>query len=239
METLIYSSMEHIMRHTSILNDNGTFVNSNLDFPDPYAGMSTWGDYDNDGDPDLLINGRMGIAQVLRNDVDAENIRSFTNINAPLIELENASAYWVDYDNDGDLDIFMAGESWDFGPMHTVLYQNNSGEFSQVTTPFVGGDGYDVAAWGDLNHDGLLDLVISATDSYDWYVSENRIRLYYNQGGSFGEAQMLMQTIIQVQSGAIDIDTRSLEYQYRTMTCLGFVPRRLGTNAPPPLSSNL
>lgn len=219
-------------------NDNGTFVNSNLDFPDPYAGMSTWGDYDNDGDPDLLINGRMGIAQVLRNDVDAENIRSFTNINAPLIELENASAYWVDYDNDGDLDIFMAGESWDYGPMHTVLYQNSSGEFSQVTTPFVGGDGYDVASWGDINHDGLLDLVISATDSYDWYVSENRIRLYYNQGGSFGEAQML---IANDNTGTgvelIDIDNDgSLDIVYRTMIGgFGVLSNDgWGTNAPPP-----
>ncbi len=68
------------------------------------------------------------------------------------------AASWEDFDNDGDMDLYVAN---DFG--RNCLYQNDSGQFSNVAvTAGVEdvGSGMSVA-WGDYNRDGLMDLYIS------------------------------------------------------------------------------
>ena len=67
----------------------------------PIAGLSAvylssvaWGDYDNDGDLDLLLtgtnDGTNGIARIYRNDGGL-----FTNLNAPLTGVHRGGAAWV------------------------------------------------------------------------------------------------------------------------------------------------
>ncbi len=68
------------------------------------------------------------------------------------------AASWADYDNDGDVDLYVAN---DFG--RNCLYQNNGGKFQDVAA--VAGV-EDMAAgmsvsWGDFNRDGRLDLYVS------------------------------------------------------------------------------
>ena len=67
-----------------------------------------WGDYDNDGDLDILLAGRTNtgsrVSRVYRNDAGI-----FTDIAAGLTGVDNASVAWGDYDNDGDLDILLTG----------------------------------------------------------------------------------------------------------------------------------
>ena len=70
---------------------------------------STWGDYDNDGDLDLLITGSDGqveIAKIYSNHGDGVFIEESGIV---LAGISMGSAEWGDYDNDGDLDILMAG----------------------------------------------------------------------------------------------------------------------------------
>jgi hypothetical protein len=67
------------------------------------------------------------------------------------------AAAWEDYDNDGDVDLYVAN---DFG--RNNLYRNDSGQFSDVA---VGTGTEDMAAgmsvsWGDFNRDGLADLYV-------------------------------------------------------------------------------
>ena len=69
-----------------------------------------WGDYDNDGDLDILLTGWTGstrLSNVYRNNGD----HTFTDISAGLDARSNGAAAWGDYDNDGYLDIFLSG--WD------------------------------------------------------------------------------------------------------------------------------
>jgi hypothetical protein len=68
------------------------------------------------------------------------------------------AAAWADYDNDGDMDLYVAN---DFG--RNNLYQNDGGRFRDVASQFGVEDisaGMS-ATWGDYDGDGLLDLYVS------------------------------------------------------------------------------
>lgn len=67
------------------------------------------------------------------------------------------AAAWEDFDNDGDLDLYVAN---DFG--RNCLYRNDNGKFSDIAAQ-AGIE--DIAAgmsvsWGDYNRDGLPDLYV-------------------------------------------------------------------------------
>lgn len=123
------------------------------------VGLS-WADYDNDGDPDLFIANTNG-----------ENNQLFINVNGVLI-LDTASIItndggysvggaWGDYDNDGDLDLFVSN-SRSTDP--NFFYENiGNGDFIKLTqlsivTNISNSNG---AAWADYDNDGDLDLVVS------------------------------------------------------------------------------
>lgn len=135
-----------------------------------------WGDYDNDGDLDILLTGDHGsgpyVASVYRN-----NAGEFSNINAGLTGIYNSCASWGDYDNDGDLDILACGRN--SSNSKTFIYQNNNGAFVQkeVGLPDIGSDG--AIAWGDYDGDGDLDILIAGAFS---------CRIYNNAAGIFTDS---------------------------------------------------
>ena len=86
----------------------------------------------------------------------------------------HASA-WADYDEDGDMDLFLATGA---GPNH--LYRNDAGVFHEAAPgPLAGTADTRHAAWADYDNDGLVDIYLSNA-------GENR--LFRNEGsGSFGD----------------------------------------------------
>jgi len=84
-----------------------------------------WGDYDNDGDLDILLSGQaIGgtyISKIYRNNAD----NTFTEVTQTLTGVADASVAWGDYDNDGDLDIILTGQT-NAGIRTSKLYQNNN-----------------------------------------------------------------------------------------------------------------
>jgi hypothetical protein len=96
----------------------------------------------------------------------------FVDATTPVLKISAASAgvAWGDYDNDGDLDLYVTNE----GP--NAVFQNDGGVFTDVSAfPLnYGGDGRS-AAWGDYDLDGDLDLYVVN------YGTSNR--LFRNEGG--------------------------------------------------------
>lgn len=143
-----------------------------------YNGTIITGDYDNDGDIDLVLTGRSGSrAQTLlyRND----GAFSFTEINPHFEDLEKASGAFGDYDNDGDLDLLLTGRDVAENG-YTIVYRNNGGDnFSRIQDYFhQSRDGS--AAWGDYDNDGVLDILLSGfNDRHDY------IQIYHNEGSDY------------------------------------------------------
>ena len=91
----------------------------------------------------------------------AQNL--FTLVPSPLTNMGNSQAAWGDLDNDGDLDIAIAGETYSSGTV-TKLFRNDAGTFAEIpcTLPGVHFPSLD---WGDYDRDGDLDLLITGQDS--------------------------------------------------------------------------
>ena len=156
-------------------NDGGSFVDIAAGLRDFNSPSVAWGDYDNDGDLDILLagDGEFGrISRVYRNDGG-----SFEDIAAGLEGVSLSSVAWGDYDNDGDLDILLAGESASGGISR--VYRNDGGSFEDIAAGLVGVNRSSVA-WGDYDNDGDLDILLTGESA-----SGRISRVYRNDGGSF------------------------------------------------------
>jgi hypothetical protein len=153
-------------RVTEVWRNEGqdTFSRLALMLPGVNRSKVAWGDYDNDGDLDILLNGMsespegwdISLAQLWRNDGQD----SFNQSDIALPGYSFGDATWGDYDNDGDLDILLAGGK--DGHAATEIWRNDSqGGFSQLDIAATAlWDGADVA-WGYYDNDSDLDLLLS------------------------------------------------------------------------------
>jgi hypothetical protein len=146
-----------------------------------------WGDYDNDGDPDLVVANSVNQLQMLyRNDSDGD---FFQVQQDPIVQSggDSEGVFWADYDNDGDLDLLLTNQ-FD-APLR--LFRNDgparaeeegSAGFSQVAAGDLGDDrlgSANGACWGDFDNDGNLDVFVVHRDGLN-------NELYRNLGdGSF------------------------------------------------------
>jgi PKD repeat protein len=169
-------------------NTKGLFeeVSTNINFKGIYSTSANWSDYDNDGDLDILLSGKISlmgnedeVTNLYRN--DGNNI--FTDIKAGLIGLANSASAWGDYDNDGDLDLIISGfsttrsEGITYSIRTSKVYRNNgNGIFTEINSG-IKGVFNSSAEWGDYDADGDLDILLTGNAS-DGRISE----IYRNNG---------------------------------------------------------
>ena len=112
------------------------------------------------------------------NSVFAQNPFQFTPV-------KNGNLAWGDYNNDGNLDLLLAGESAD-GKV-TKIYKNNGDEtFTEQTGIVLPGFSECAVAWSDYNNDGNLDFYISGITDTDTLIT-----LYKNNGNNSFTAQSI------------------------------------------------
>ncbi|HEV3021819.1 MAG TPA: CRTAC1 family protein, partial [Pirellulales bacterium] len=149
---------------------------------------AAFGDYDNDDDQDLYITSTRG-GNVLFENLGDGRFRDVTQEAGVALVAHSQTPAFFDYDNDGDLDLFVTNsaqwtsEEFDEGTKHylgpnslwdtfkdservekNVLYRNDgAGRFTDATeSAGLGGSGWggDVAVF-DYDEDGHLDVVIT------------------------------------------------------------------------------
>jgi len=177
-------AISHIYRNDqSADGPTRVFTDINAGLIGVYNSSVAWGDYDNDGDLDILLTGYSfsgETSHIYRNDGPSTGSGYiFTDINAGLTGFGNGSAAWGDYDNDGDLDILLTGADVSYNPTSRI-YQNNSGVFTDINAGLIGAVGGSTA-WGDYDNDGDLDVLLSGFDASYNCIS----RIYHNNSGIF------------------------------------------------------
>jgi len=145
-------------------NGKGNFVDNSQALPNlKFSGMKVCSaDYDDDGDQDLFVSGRI-IPQ--KYPYAAQSVL-LENKNGKFIEAKNTSieafqkagiindAIWVDIDKDKDLDLIIAGE-W----TNIKLFENNDGDFTEKSLSG------DITGWWytlkavDIDNDGDQDII--------------------------------------------------------------------------------
>lgn len=143
-----------------------------------------WGDYDNDGDQDILIAGAavgddFSLGASTTHVYDNDGSGNFTlNSGISLRGTHAGDARWVDYDSDGDLDILLLGIEYATSFTRYALYNNDgSGNFTAVEDVDTGVS-WGSFAIGDYDNDGDIDYMMSgwsygASANYSTYFFEN------------------------------------------------------------------
>ena len=148
------------------------------------AGMGTdFGDYDQDGWLDIFVNNFETEGAALYRNLDGQffvDVGGEVGLNEPSYPYVVFGGGFVDYDNDGHLDVFaVSGHTQDdieeYKPHITyaepkLLFRNVGGRFSLMRDSSEG----DLsrlkvsrgAAFGDLDNDGDIDVVVNDTNGY-------------------------------------------------------------------------
>ncbi|RPI16786.1 MAG: T9SS C-terminal target domain-containing protein [Ignavibacteriae bacterium] len=147
-----------------------------------------FGDYNNDGFIDIVLaaaNNFIGINHENRLLLNNGN-GTFTNIDTTAVTDTLAPftvPIWSDYDQDGDIDMFIGSGPATNTPTRDYLYKNLLKEsgvwgFSRINTPDIGTDLVDGQVWNwiDYDNDGDLDAFLT---NYSGNINN---RLYRNNG---------------------------------------------------------
>jgi len=162
--------------------------------------VAAWADFDADGLPDIIV---MPSCALLKNQGDG-SFTDVTEVAGILPSFECASPAWGDYDNDGDLDLYVTSGSNAGQPLTAgFLYQNNGdGTFSDVTesSGTLNPNNARGVVWGDYDNDGFQDLYIVNGENE---VAPNR--LLRNIGdGTFDDVSISAGVGAQVAGGGTD-----------------------------------
>lgn len=162
------------------------------------SGFTSFGDYDNDEDDDLLSFNSNGVVFYVNN--GDGTFTEASNVLPNIGWMTPNGASWGDFNNDGHLDIFVTcGTHYDC--TNTLYINNGKGNFyiaSPSMIEYSGGQSYG-SAWQDFDNDGCLDLVVANFQGVNF--------LYRNQGN--GTFERILRGAIPEEYGAPEYEKSS------------------------------
>jgi hypothetical protein len=189
------------MDSTLFINENGHFVDRTKEFglqetvEDNYFIGATFGDYDNDGYPDLFLSSPLRNTSVLLRNTSGKRFERTNLING---EQGGFVASFLDFNHDGRLDLYWAGfadaktstEQAVFGAhlgeFHSgqtrILLQTSDGKFVERTDIFDLAMSTMGSSFGDLNNDGCYDFYLGTGTPESWFVLPNLMYLSKTAG---------------------------------------------------------
>ncbi|WP_298903935.1 FG-GAP-like repeat-containing protein [uncultured Psychroserpens sp.] len=159
-------------------NGNGTFTDISISSGTNIAidAMSvTVGDYNKDGFFDIYITNSPSGNYLLKNNGD-ETFQNMAMSTGTTFDSIGWGAVFFEADNDSDLDLYVSGQ-YDGsvgGLLSSAFYENNDNNTFTLNNscfPMDNGASYSNAT-GDINNDGLLDIVVS-NDGQDMFLWKN------------------------------------------------------------------
>jgi hypothetical protein len=163
------------------INNAGVFTDCGFNFPPRVSSSLSIGDFDCDGDADILMTGGTiddisnGFVEIYRND----GAFQFTQINVVSPGIRNGNAEFGDYDSDSWLDIAYTGSAGSGNYVAKILHGNSTGIFNEVAS--LAGLRYSRISWVDTDADGDLDVILSGS-----FVNEQPsvFKHYLNEGNN-------------------------------------------------------
>lgn len=141
---------------------------------------NAWGDYDNDGDLDLIVLFLDAPARLYRND-DGHFVNVGTQLGLPTDGGNARSVAWNDYDNDGDLDVYIGYSSREAPTNRLFRNDLESGEAGftdvSISTGVVLQAFTRQVSFVDYDADGDVDLYVALRAGIN--------KLYRNDNGRF------------------------------------------------------
>jgi hypothetical protein len=166
------------------LNEHGSFAEageaSGLARHGPAIRGLAWGDFDADGDPDLHAGASPAEGDtvrnpVYRNDGGGRFVEVAESLGLAFAGADSRQSSWIDYDNDGDLDLFTSQRE-----SRNRLFRNEGGRFTDASAETGLDDPRKTvgACWFDFDEDGDLDVFLANQEG-------GTDALWRNDGGRF------------------------------------------------------
>jgi hypothetical protein len=168
-----------------------------------FSQRSNFIDINNDGHLDAFVCHDVEPNVYYLNDGEA-NLTFFQGGMGDTPDGGNYGSIWIDYDNDGDSDMFIAKCRGGNSPANiNQLHRNNGdGSYTEIGVEAGLADAVQTwsSAWGDFDNDGFMDVLVGASS-----LSQGSHKLMYNNGdGTF--------TDITFNSGFDLVNATSIEY---------------------------
>jgi tetratricopeptide (TPR) repeat protein len=160
----------------------------------------TVGDFDNDGLPDVAV--AMSDRVLLFKNHGGGKFTDVTAATGVQPANQPNGITFVDYDHDGDLDLFVTGQPSAAGTKPSVLWRNNgNGTFTNWTEQTgLGGEGTTLAATlSDLNNDRAVDLLVTGSGAAPTFFANPR-------EGQFKSAPLFADNGLSPTVGAVVLD---------------------------------
>ena len=166
-------------------NGDGTFTYEPaiaMGLPLTYSEMANWIDINNDQNLDLYFtNSYQNLANKYYENLGDGSFSEISNLSITSEHFASRSIDWVDYDDDGDNDIFITNEE---NEKNSLFRNDGANNFTQITNLAIVQDFKNSvgSSWADIDNDGDLDLFVA-----NWANNGQANQLFINNNGIFSE----------------------------------------------------